>query len=243
MKLAPSLHLIGPGVVNSYLVEEGGLVTVVDAGIPGQWKDLPTELAGMGHSLDDVRALVLTHGDSDHIGFAERLRTERGVPVLVHELDASRARGEAKKEGAMGPMRIGPLLRFLLYGARNGGLRVRPVGRVETFSDGATLDVPGAPRVIGLPGHSKGSVAFHFPSVGALFVGDALTTRSVTTGEIGPQLAPFTADRAEALRSLDRLEAIEAEWLLPGHGEPWPGGVGNALREIRARAERSPAGR
>jgi glyoxylase-like metal-dependent hydrolase (beta-lactamase superfamily II) len=235
MKLAQSLHRIGPGVVNSYLVDDGSAVTIVDAGMPGQWTDLATELVGMGRSLADVRALVLTHGDSDHIGFAERLRAERGVPVLVDELDAARARGEAKKEGAMGPMRIGPLLRFLVYGARHGGLRVRPVGSVEIFSDGATLGVPGAPTVIGLPGHSQGSVALHFPSVGALFVGDALTTRSVTTGEVGPQLTPFTADRAQALRSLDRIERIEARWLLPGHGEPWTGGVGEAVRLIRAR--------
>jgi glyoxylase-like metal-dependent hydrolase (beta-lactamase superfamily II) len=97
MKLAPSLHRLGSSLVNSYLVEEGGLVTIVDAGLPGYWRDLPVELAAMGRTLDDVRAVVLTHGDTDHIGFAERLRTERGVPVYVHELDAARARGEVKK--------------------------------------------------------------------------------------------------------------------------------------------------
>ena len=47
--------------------------------------------------LDDVRAIVLTHGDTDHIGFAERLRRERGIPVFVHGLDANRARGEVKQ--------------------------------------------------------------------------------------------------------------------------------------------------
>ena len=38
----------------------------------------------MGRSLDDVRGVVLTHGDTDHVGFAERLRRERGIPVYVH---------------------------------------------------------------------------------------------------------------------------------------------------------------
>lgn len=59
MKLAPSLHRIGSSLVNSYLVEDGGLVTIIDAGLPGYWSDLPNELAAMGRSLDDVRAVVL----------------------------------------------------------------------------------------------------------------------------------------------------------------------------------------
>ena len=60
----------------------------------------------MGRTLDDVRAVVLTHGHSDHIGYAERARTERGLPVSVHELDAALARGEVKnpaKGGGPGP--------------------------------------------------------------------------------------------------------------------------------------------
>ena len=163
-------------------------MTIVDAGLPGYWKDLPVELAAMGRSLDDVRAIVLTHGDTDHIGFAERLRRERGIPVFVHSLDANRARGEVSKPmSGWGPIKIRPLLGFLVYSGRRGGLRVPPVKEVVTFEDGATLDVPGAPRIIHIPGHTPGSSAIHVPSVDAIFLGDAMTTRSVLTGEMGPR--------------------------------------------------------
>ena len=37
MQIAPSLHRIGNGNVNVYLVEDGGEVTIVDAGLPGYW--------------------------------------------------------------------------------------------------------------------------------------------------------------------------------------------------------------
>ncbi len=86
MEVAPGIHRVGNNsIVNAYLVEEAGEVTIVDTGVPGLYRDLPKELASMGRSAADVRALLLTHGHSDHIGFAERLRTKRHVPVSVHE--------------------------------------------------------------------------------------------------------------------------------------------------------------
>jgi len=238
MQLSPSLHRLGSSsLVNSYLIEDAGRVTVIDAGLPGLWKDLVAELGSMGRSLDDIGALLLTHGDVDHVGFAERLRREHGVTVWVGEPDAAEARGEAKKPAAArDPMRIRPMIGFLLYAATHGGLRSTPIAEVETLTPGTTLDVPGAPRVIGLPGHTPGSVAYHVPALGALFVGDAMTTRLVTTGVVGPALGPFTADRAMALASLDNLDGLTAHWLLPGHGDPWTGGVAEALRQVRAQA-------
>lgn len=238
MQLSTSLHRLGSSLVNSYLVEEAGLVTIIDAGLPGYWRDLPAELAAMGRTLDDVRAVVLTHGDTDHIGFAERLRRERGVPVYVHELDAARARGEVKKPmSGWGPMKVGPLLGFLAYTGRRGGLRITSLTEVVTFADGVTLDVPGSPRVIALPGHTPGSVALHVPAVDAVFMGDAFTTRSVLTGELGPRLAPFTLDPAQARASLEKLGGVDAAWALPGHGEAWNAGLAEALGQIRAASQ------
>src|SRR5699024_3746272 len=100
MKIAPHLHRIGSDIVASYLVEDGGRVTIVDAGLPGLWRELPGELEAMGRSLEDVAAVVLAHGDTDHIGFAERLRRDHGVPVYIHQADAARAaRGKDDPNG------------------------------------------------------------------------------------------------------------------------------------------------
>jgi glyoxylase-like metal-dependent hydrolase (beta-lactamase superfamily II) len=233
-RIADGIHRLGDGRVNAYLLEEGGEVTIIDAGAPAYYGALPGELAAMGRSLDDVRAVVLTHAHQDHIGFAERIRSERGVGVRVHEADAAMARGEVKTSGQQqGPIRIGAVLSFLLLGLRTGLLRIPPIHEVSTFGDGATLDVPGAPRVITVPGHSPGSAALHVPSRDALFVGDAFATYAVTTGRVGPQLAPYGSDLDQALASLGRLEGIEASWALPGHGQPWTQGVAAAVQAVR----------
>lgn len=232
MQLGPSLHRVGNDVVAVYLVDTPEGVTVIDAGLAGQWKEFVTELAAMGRSVDDVRGVVLTHGDGDHIGFAERLRRDHGVPVFVHEADAARARGEVTSKPEWGHLKLGATTRFLWYALRKNGLRTTPVAEVVPVRDGDVLDLPGSPRIIGLPGHSPGSVAIHVPAADAVFVGDALTTRHVLTGALGPQPAPFTDDPAEAIASLQRLGGLDATWVLPGHGTPWNGGVDEAVRLV-----------
>src|SRR6478735_2096442 len=145
LKIARSIHRLGDrSIVNSYLVEEAGEVTIIDAGVPGFYRDIPEELAAMGRTVADVRALVLTHGHADHIGFAERLRRERAVPVSVHEADAALARSEVPNPSkGFGPVKLGPLLGFLWFSLLHGGLRTPKLHEVATFGDGATLDVPG----------------------------------------------------------------------------------------------------
>jgi glyoxylase-like metal-dependent hydrolase (beta-lactamase superfamily II) len=237
MKLAPSLHRIGSDLVNSYLVEDATGVLVVDTGMPGNWADLENELRAMGRTPADIRGVVLTHGDVDHVGFAERLRRDYGVPVHVHEADAPRARGEEKKPNvAWGPKKLGPLLSFTWYGLRKGGMRPAPVAEVIPLRGGETLDLPGSPRVIPMPGHSAGSVAYHVPAVDAVFVGDAMTTGHVLTGKKGPQPAPFTQEPSRAAESFAGLATLEARWVLPGHGAPWDGGVQEAVRRYREAA-------
>src|SRR5215469_9454362 len=206
MEISKGLHRVGSDIVNSYLIAGPDGVTIIDAGLPGYWKPLQAELAAAGHSLGDVRALILTHGDTDHIGFAARLHAATGVPVYLHPADADRARLQVKKPNSgWGPVKAGPLAGFLWYSALQGGLRIRPAGELRPAEDGAVLDVPCAPRIIHVPGHTPGSVAVHVPAVDALFIGDTLTTRNVLTGATGPKPAPFTLEPGQAMASLDRL--------------------------------------
>ena len=233
MEITPGVRRIGNGMVNCYLVAEGNAVTLIDAGLPGYWDDLIDELGSMGRGIADVRAVVLTHAHADHIGFAERARRERRVPVRVHEADALLAQGKAKTERSMGRISVGPLVRFLLYAFRNGGLSSPFVAEVSAFADGDVLDVPGAPRVIHTPGHTAGSASLLVGDT--LFVGDAFVTYEVLSGATGPRMGNFNADTERAYASLARLESSDARIVLPGHGEPWRDGIAQAARLVRER--------
>jgi glyoxylase-like metal-dependent hydrolase (beta-lactamase superfamily II) len=244
MEIAPGIRRLGNGLVNVYLLEESSAVTIVDAGLSGYYaRELPAELAAMGRTLDDVKAVVLTHAHSDHIGFAERIRADRGLVIRVHEDDAALARGEVKPGRDPAGMRLRSIrpaiLSFLWYGLRHG-MTAPPILEVATFGDGATLDVPGTPRVVLSPGHTAGSAALVVESRDAVFVGDAFATRDVLTGGTGPRLAPFGADLAQAFDSLARLDGIEARHVLPGHGQPWDAGLADALARVRERGRPRP---
>jgi glyoxylase-like metal-dependent hydrolase (beta-lactamase superfamily II) len=237
MQIAKGLHRIGSDIVNSYLVIDGDGVTIIDAGLPRYWQLLNRELTRLGLTLDDVRALILTHGDSDHIGFAARLSREKGIRAYLHPGDDGRARLEVKKPSrGWGPVKAGPLAGFAWYSALHGGLRTRPAGELQPAEDGQVLDVPGAPRIIHVPGHTPGSIAVHVPAADALFLGDTMTTRNVLTGVTGPKPAPFTLEPGQAIASLARIADVDATWVLPGHGPAWDSGVAEAVRLIRQAA-------
>jgi glyoxylase-like metal-dependent hydrolase (beta-lactamase superfamily II) len=233
MQLSPGLHRFGNDIIAAHLVVTDDGITLIDAALPGHYRDLERELAAIGRPPTDIRGIVLTHGDSDHIGFAERLRVQLGIPVHVGAADADRAKGAKPPATPKDPRRIGPTLGFLAYAARKGFPRIPPLGEVQPIEGSAVLPLPGAPEVIPMPGHSPGSIAVHVPSVRAVFVGDELTTRSVLTGIGGPQPAPFTDDQSTSSASLEALRGLDVDWVIPGHGAPWHGDVDSLIAAYR----------
>lgn len=234
---------LGTEFVNFYLLEQDGEVTLIDAGVAGYRSMLEPALAEMGRSVDDVKAVVLTHADPDHVGFAGELHQTHGVPVYVHRADSERARqGKAKKtEGS--PLSMLAMLknsrgrRMMRHMASNGGAKQAKLSDVIAFDDGDELDVPGRLRVVHTPGHTDGHCVLHAPSEDALFVGDALNNQDITTGAPGARVPPafFNVSTSQAYESLAKIEALQAGTLYFGHGDPSSAGTAAVVTEARAR--------
>jgi glyoxylase-like metal-dependent hydrolase (beta-lactamase superfamily II) len=238
-EVAEGIHRLTNGVANFYLIEGAGKLVLVDAGAPKDWALFTRAVLHLGRVVGDLDAVLLTHAHTDHTGFAEQARATTGARVWIHENDVQMAR-----TGKVGP-RDGKQSAYLLHGAfwrtvlvlgMRGGTKIIPVQEVSGFGDGEVLDVPGSPRVVHAPGHTGGSAAILLENRGILFTGDVLCTHNAYTGRAGPQIMPsgLNADTPQALASLANLDGIKADVLLPGHGEPWTDGVGEAIRRARA---------
>jgi glyoxylase-like metal-dependent hydrolase (beta-lactamase superfamily II) len=233
------IHRAGTEIVNWYLLEEGGRVTIVDAGCPSYRSQLEEDLAAIDRRLADVEAVVVTHAHIDHIGFAQRLQDERGVPVYAHVDEVAQATtGKAPHtEGSWttAVLRHGTARRVIFHIATHGGARPPKVANVTPFRAGDVLDVPGHPLAVATPGHSPGHCALFVAAEGAAFTGDALMAWNTITGEPGPILPPreFNNSTARARDSLSAIEQLDAQTLYFGHGNPWRAGAAAAVAHAR----------
>jgi len=243
-----AIRRVADGVVRAtnrwthwYLVEDGDRVTAIDAGLRPDHRLLLDALRSLGHEPRRLEAVVLTHAHVDHLGFAEWARRELGARVHLHADEVALARRPLRNDRS----EVSPLPYLLRHPSARafiadliltGAMWPTPPRQVVTVGHGERLDdVPGRPVVVHTPGHTPGSMVLSLPERGVLFTGDALLTWHPYTGRSGPQIGSRGGDfdSALAMDSLARIEATAAPLLLPGHGDPFPGGATEAVRLAR----------
>ena len=152
-KLTVSRLVIGMVGTNCYLVwdEETKEGVIIDPAENGQFILAKCQEAGMR-----LTAILLTHGHFDHIGAVEEIRRAVPVPVYVGK----------KEEKLLGD----PELNL----SRAFGSRAE-VSQASLLKDNQILQLAGRNwKVIGTPGHTKGSVCYYLEEEKILFSGDTL---------------------------------------------------------------------
>lgn len=216
MKLSEGLYRVdGIRGANAYIVETDDGLLVVDTGLSGNAERIVAAVRGIGYEPGDVRTIVLTHSDPDHVGSVARLKELTGAKVAIHADDAAELAGRGpgkKRTGLLGVvvLVISPFM------------HMAPVDADIVLNDG---DPVSGFKVMHTPGHTPGSITLY--REGIVFSGDTLLSDS--KGHVRPPIEMLSADYEQALASADTIRALGYRILLPGHGAPviaergWPG--------------------
>ncbi|GAA2936976.1 MBL fold metallo-hydrolase [Streptomyces thioluteus] len=204
---------------------------LVDTGLgnPGQAEAVLDALAALP-GPGELREIVLTHCHLDHRGNAAALAAATGARVLAGAGDAAVIRGEAPEAPPVLEEWEVPI--FESVQAVLAGMDIpAPVPcRVDReLVDGDVLDWGQEVRVVGVPGHTPGSIALHLPASRVLFTGDTIANHPEVI------LGVFNLDRPQAVASFRRQAALDVDVACFGHGAPLVGGAGKALREAAER--------
>jgi glyoxylase-like metal-dependent hydrolase (beta-lactamase superfamily II) len=222
------------GRVNCYLIEDEPL-TLVDTG-PNSGKsldELEHQLSALGHSLEDIELVILTHQHIDHLGLVEIIAARSGadvaaidvvVPFMENfgddvELDDQFAASLMLRHGI--PEDVVIALRSVSRSFRAWGARAkvtRPLHDGEELRLGdRTLEVQHR------PGHSPSDTLFWDADRRILIAADHLIAH-ISSNPLISRPLDGTIERPKALmtyiESLRRTRELPAEIVLPGHGEP-----------------------
>jgi glyoxylase-like metal-dependent hydrolase (beta-lactamase superfamily II) len=193
------LHFQGHGRVIATAVLEGPSgVALIDPGPTSTLAALESGLQAIGHRLDEVQQILLTHIHLDHAGASGTLAAR--LPAARTKLLDSATRLYGDKMG-------------LLWG------EVRPVppDRVQVLSGGERLDFAGRTlEVAYTPGHAWHHVSYLDHSSGIAYVGDTAGIRQVRDHLSAPTPPPDIDLEAWTV-SLDRIESWRASALFLTH--------------------------
>jgi len=201
--------------VNCYLVKTGDGYILIDTGLSNRRADLEKALENAGCQPGNLKLIIVTHGDVDHIGNCAYLRKKYGVRIAVHPGESEAVEhgdmlSNRKKRNIFSRM-ISRIV-FLFFGLKKSD-RFKPDLLIE---DGFNLTGFGFnATIIHIPGHSQGSVGI-LTADGDLFCGDLFVN-----GE-KPETNTIIDNPVELDTSVSRLKGLGVKTVYPGHGRPFP---------------------
>jgi glyoxylase-like metal-dependent hydrolase (beta-lactamase superfamily II) len=222
------------GRVNVYLIDDDPL-TLVDAGPNSgtSFDELQRGIAGLGHALEDIQLVILTHQHIDHLGLVSLVAAHSGadvaaIDVAVPFVENFSAEAEADDQYARETMlrygipedvvsALSTVSRaFRAWGARAEVTRVLHDGEAMSFRD-RTLHVHHR------PGHSPTDTIFHDRDRRMLIAADHLLAH-ISSNPLLTRPPEGSSERPQALvsylESLRLTREMDVELALPGHGDP-----------------------
>lgn len=211
-----------PIKVPGYLIKTGDGFLLIDTGDASDRARLDALLQEAGVRPGNLKLVLITHADVDHIGNVAFLRQKYGAKIAAHPAEAEAiSSGDAGRSRKSRPDRMpGVMLAmiaiFNFFERFRSPAAARQPAPEVLVEDGFDLSPYGADaRVLHLPGHTRGSIGILTPG-GDLYCGDLLMNFT------RPALHFIIDDLPTARATLQRLRDLGVKMIHPGHGKPFP---------------------
>jgi glyoxylase-like metal-dependent hydrolase (beta-lactamase superfamily II) len=212
MKIVDHVFLVPEIVANPYIIEDADGLTVIDAGLPRSERKILTYVAGLGKSARDVKRIILTHSDLDHVGGLAALQKATGARTYASKIEAE-AMAAGKPSRQIKPS--GFSWRRVMFTLLRPLMRAAPFKVDEIVADGQVLPALGGLRVIDTAGHTPGHISLFAPVAGVLFCGDSIVSDADGLHGSRPGL---TWDETKAKEAVKKQSLLSARIVCSGHG-------------------------
>ncbi len=224
MEIIPGVHKIdGVRGANCYLIASGPEMVLIDSGMRGSSRKLADYLHGFGKNPSDIKYIMLTHSDIDHVGGAAEIKQITGAKLVIHECDAPVLLGNnssrLRNKSRFVKILMGILSQFVSFPQVTPDIVLKE-----------NTDVAGY-KILNTPGHSDGSISIYLPGK-VLFAGDAL--RSDHSDNPLPPSKMLATDIVQAKASVGIIAGLDFDTLLVGHGAPVKGKASQRVKEMLA---------
>jgi glyoxylase-like metal-dependent hydrolase (beta-lactamase superfamily II) len=212
MKIIDNLYVVPEVMANTYILADEDGLTLIDAGMPRSEKKILAYIGTLDKSEEDLKRILLTHSDVDHVGALAALVRASGARTYASQIEADAiAAGKSSR-----PIHSsGFTLRRFLFALLSPFFRAEPFQVDEILEEGQTLPALGGLHVVATPGHTPGHLSFYAPDTGVLFCGDSMISNE--NGLYGSR-PTVTWDEAQAKESVRKQAELGASLVCPGHG-------------------------
>jgi glyoxylase-like metal-dependent hydrolase (beta-lactamase superfamily II) len=214
-----------PGVphVNAWALRAGDGLVLVDTGMHerGSMAHIERAFDQIGHRIEDVNLIVVTHAHPDHSGQAPILAERAGCEVWMHPAWALHAKSDLDRTievALQSGVPETPLRRWAERRRTKGTGQAEGLRSDRDLVEGDVIDTDVGPwTVVETPGHAPSHVCLHHPERRLLISGDHLLGRVSPYFDVG-----YTPDPVgEFLQSLEKVDALDTRLALAGHARPF----------------------
>lgn len=203
MKVSDNIYMLDSSIGSHVYLIKGEEIILIDTGLPFMRQGILKEIKSMGIELTEIKHILITHHDIDHIGNAFILQQLTGAKIWASREDIPYIYGDIDRSS---------FKKYFKY-----IFKLKVPKNINPYQSGENIN---GIEIIPTPGHTPGHVSFLYHD--ALFTGDLLENKG---GKLKPYPSAWNWDNEVMAKSVEKVAGMAVKWICPAHGKPARGNL------------------